>query len=126
MLSSLVPNSRLLVAYTIEILHILFSVLYLAPTALAKSFVHDYLPQRFIDLPSFKHVAVWFPNYPADGKEKGGMAFFKAPGHALMDYMTFAILRLVPSITAAKHVASSLASGEMPPCSYKLAQEADT
>merc|ERR1719310_220802 len=118
MMSSLVPNSRLLISYTLEVLNVLFSVLYLAPTSLARSFVHDYLPQRFFDIPSFRHVAVWFPNYPADGQEKGGMAFFKAPGHSLMDYMTFAILRLTPSIFVAKAVAEGISKGYELECDY--------
>lgn len=125
MIASLIPNSRLLISYTVQVINLLFSVLYLAPTALARSFVHDFLPQRFFNIPAFKHVAVWFPNYSLDGKEKGGMPFFKAPGHSLMDYMTFVIIRLVSHVVTAKQLARSLSLGEVPVCSYQYFQKAD-
>merc|ERR1719420_2708077 len=106
------------IKFTAMVLVVVFSVLYLAPTALAKNFAHDFLPQRLFALPSFRHIDEWFPAFSLSGEEKGGTAFFKAPGHALMDYLTFAVIRLTPSALEAKHIAKVLVSGGQVDCEF--------
>lgn len=116
--TTVLPSLKLQIRFTTTILSVVFSVLYLAPTALAKNFAHDFLPQRIFDLPSFRHIDDWFPAFSLDGAEKGGTAFFKAPGHALMDYLTFAVIRLTPSALEAKHIAKVLVSGGQVDCEF--------
>merc|ERR1719160_100494 len=115
---TVLPSILMDIRFTTTTLAIALSVLYLAPTALAKNFAHDALPQRLFSLPSFRHIDEWFPAFSLMGEEKGGAAFFKAPGHALMDYLTYATLRLTPSALEAKLVARKLAIGSAITCDF--------
>lgn len=125
MVSSILPNQRLLIYYTLQPLVILFSVLFLAPTALAQSFVHDFVPLKVVQIPAFRHMSAWFPNMPIEGKEKGGMGFFKAPGHVLMDYLTYGATRLTPSILRAKGIALKLNQGDSIDCDFSVYKQLD-
>jgi len=118
MATTVIPSLKMRISFTVQIISVIFSVLYLAPTALAKNFVHDYLPQRIYTLPSLQHIAVWFPAFSTMGEEKGGFPFFKPHGHALLDYMTFAVVRLTPEVVRAKLAALPLTRGDSPDCEY--------
>lgn len=63
-------------------------------------------------------MAIWFPAYTVDGREKGGLGFFKCAAHPLMDYLTFALARVTPNIVLAKTDAKLLFDDKSPACEF--------
>jgi hypothetical protein len=106
---------------TISAWIVVLSLLFLGNSPLATRFVQDYVPAVILDGNGFYGTMdTWFPNFSLTLPQKGGVGFTSLSGNALMDYLTFCVIRLSFSMMKIKEFAHILAVCNAPACEFQV------
>jgi len=83
------------IRFMVSTLILVLSMIWLAPNPLSSRYVGEFIPGKMIQIPYYSNMISWFPEYSGIAPQKGGIAFTKPAGHALLDLLTWLSTRLL-------------------------------
>jgi len=116
------PGRMTRIQYTVTEHTFILTMIWLGPTKLGARFVHEYIPATVLQMKYYVNMALWFPDFNAAAPEKGGIGFTKIAGHAVLDYLTYLVQRLLSKEVFHRVTAYWLMTGYSPPCGYAVFQ----
>jgi len=120
MAALVLPSALNEIALTPDKYIMVLTLFFLGNSPLATRFVQDYIPTTIIDGTGFYGtMSTWFPNFSLVLPQKGGMGFTSLAGNALMDYLTYIIIRLSWKMAEVKSLAVLIKSS-YPPCEFSF------
>jgi len=93
---------------------------FMSPSPVSQRFVISYVPEEMRRLPNFQGMIGWFPDTTAMSMMGGFFGYNLALGHAVSDFVTYLVTRVIMLVLRFKLTSHDLWVGLHPLCSYSM------